>query len=143
MSLQAVLDQVPYVALTGVEVEDYAPGRVVLSLVPSDQVRTHTGSFHAGALFTLGETAASAACSTHPLLAGLRLLARGIEVRFKKPVRGGVTAHAEITVEMAEAVLRGIERSGRHDLEVPVRLLDGTGEVVAVLRGLYGFRDKA
>lgn len=142
MSLQAVLDRVPYVALTGVEVEDYAPGRVVLSLTPSDQVRNHVGSFHAGALFTLAETAASAACATHPALTGLRLLARGVDVRFKKPARAQVTAHAEITAEMAEAVLRGVELHGRYDLEVPVLLLDGHGEIVATVRGSYGFRPR-
>lgn len=140
MSLQAVLDRVPFVALTGVEVEDFAPGRVVLSLTPSDQVRNHRGSFHAGALFTLAETAASAACATHPLLAGQRLLARSLEIRYRRPESVAITAHAEITEEMATAVIQGIERHGRMDLELQVQLMDGYGEVVAVLKGVYGFR---
>ncbi len=142
MSLQSVLDQVPFVAHLGVQVEDYAPGRAVLSLPLAVELRNHVGSVHAGALFSLAETAASAASATHPRLAGLRLLARSLEIRYKKPVRGGVTAHAEITPEMAEAVIAGIAAAGKHDLVVPVELFDGHGNSVAVVRGIYSFRPR-
>ncbi len=143
MSLQPVLDQVPFVAHVGVQVEDYAPGRVVLSLPTVREARNHTGSVHAGALFTLAETAASAACATHPQLTGFRLLARSLDIRYKKPVRGGVTAHAEITPEMARAVLDGVAGVGKHDLLVPVELLDGYGAQVAIVRGVYSFRPRS
>ena len=143
MSLQPVLDQVPFVAHTGLQVEDYAPGRVVLSLPTAAHVQNHVGSVHAGALFLLAETAASAACATHPQLANLRLLARNMDIRFKKPARGGVTAHAEVTEDMARAVRQGIARLGKHELEVLVELLDGHGGTVAQARGVYSFRPRA
>lgn len=140
MSLQAVLDQVPFLAHVGVQVEDYKPGRVVLSLRAAPTVENHVGTMQIGALATLAEAAGSAACATHPDLAGLRMRARGLELRFRRTARPGTTAHAQVTDEMAQAVCHGIGAAGRHDLAVPVDLLDGEGEAVARMIATYSFR---
>ena len=143
MSLQTVLDQVPFIAHLGIQVEDYAPGRVVLSLGCEPHGANHMGTMHAGALFALAETAASAACATHEDLLGLRLRARSAEIRYRRPAAGRVTAHAEITDEMAAAVQQGLERQGRTELVVPVEILDGRGTSVARVMGVYSFRPPA
>lgn len=143
MSLQQVLEQVPFIAHVGVQVEDYAPGRVVLSLGTEPSSANHMGTMHAGALFALAETAASAACATHAELVGLRLRARTAEIRYRRPASGRVTAHAEITDEMAAAVLAGLESQGRIELSVPVEVLDGHGAQVARVLGIYSFRPAA
>ncbi|NOY24552.1 MAG: DUF4442 domain-containing protein [Oligoflexia bacterium] len=143
MSLQQILDQVPFVAHVGVQVEDYAPGRVVLSLGTELNCSNHMGSMHAGAIFVLAETAASAACATHPDLVGLRLRARAAEIRYRRPAQARITAHAEITDEMADAVTAGLATRGRVDLSVPVEIFDGYGNSVARVLGAYTFRPPA
>jgi len=143
MSLQDVLDQVPFVAHVGVQVEDYAPGRVVLSLATQPTSANHMGTLHAGALFTLAETAASAACATHAELRGLRLRARSSELHFRRPASGRVTAHAEVTDDMATLVLEGLDNHGKVDLSVAVEVLDGHGTTVARVVGVYSFRPRA
>jgi thioesterase domain-containing protein len=140
MSLQQVLDQVPFIRHLGVQVEDYSPGRVVLSLATEPTAANHVGTMHAGALFALAEVAASAACATHEDLLGLRLRARGAEVRYRQSAGGQVTAHAEITDEMAASVLEGLAAGGKAELVVPVEILDGRGATVARVTGRYGFR---
>ncbi|MCK6506392.1 DUF4442 domain-containing protein [Myxococcota bacterium] len=140
MSLQQVLDHVPFIRHLGVQVEDYAPGRVVLSLSTEPTAANHVGTMHAGALFALAEVAASAACATHEDLLGLRLRARGVEVRYRQSAAGRVTAHAEVTDEMATAVLEGLAAHGKAELVVPVEILDGRGATVAKVTGRYGFR---
>lgn len=140
MSLQQVLDQVPFIRHLGVQVEDYAPGRVVLALSTEPSAANHVGTMHAGAIFALAETAASAACATHEDLLGLRLRARGADIRFRQSASGRVTAHAEITDEMAAAVVEELARAGKAELIVPVEILDGRGATVARVTGRYGFR---
>src|SRR5215213_2095648 len=103
MSIQPLLDRIPFAHKAGVQCESYAPGRVVLSLALSDSNKNHSGTMHAAGLFTVAETAASAACATHPKLTDLLLLGRTISIKFRRPANGGVTAHAEITDEMASA----------------------------------------
>jgi len=140
MSIQPLLDKIPFAHKAGVQCESYAPGRVVLSLALTDSNKNHAGTMHAAGLFTVAETAGAAACSTHPRLSGLHLLARGMSIRFRRPANGGVQAHAEITEEMATAVEEGVARKGRADLDVPVVIYDGQGTVVAEMLATYHFR---
>ena len=140
MSIQPLLDSIPFVAKTGVHCEDYAPGRVVLSLVPDQSNMNHAATFHAGALFTLAETAGAAACATHPMLSTYQLLARGSNIRFRKGARGSVTAHCHVTTEMARTVDWGVSTTRKADLEVPVQILDGQGDTIAEFVAIYQFR---
>lgn len=140
MSIQSLLDQVPFLSKAGIQCESYSPGRVVLSLPLSDSNKNHVGTMHAAALFTVAEAAGGAACATHPKLRKLRLLARGISIQFRQAANSGVTAHAAITDEMAVAVEVAVEDGGKADLEVPVKVMDGHGAEVAHLTALFHFR---
>lgn len=143
MSLQDLLAQVPFIRHLGVQVEDFSPGRVVLSLSAEPDAATHMGSMHAGALFALAEIAGSAALSTHQQLVGMRVWARAGEIRFRRPATGRVTAHAEITDEMVQAVLRELARAESAEIVVPVEVLDGRGSTVARVTGSYRLRGAA
>jgi len=61
MSIQPLLDQIPFAAKAGVQCESYTPGRVVLSIGLQDSNKNHMGTMHAAALFTVAETAGAAA----------------------------------------------------------------------------------
>jgi uncharacterized protein (TIGR00369 family) len=140
VSIQPLLDRIPFAAKAGVQCESYAPGRVVLSLALTDSNKNHAGTMHAAALFTVAETAGAAACSTHLRLSGFHLLARGMSIRFRRPANGGVQAHATITEEMADAVEQGVAKKGRADLDVPIVIYNGQGVVVAEMLATYHFR---
>jgi uncharacterized protein (TIGR00369 family) len=142
MSIQPLLDKIPFAAKAGVQCESYAPGRVVLSLALTDSNRNHVGTMHAAGLFTVAETAGAAACATHPKLEGLRLLARAVTIRFRRPSTGGVSAHAEITDEMASAVETSIAAKGKADLDVPIQVYDGHGALIAEVFATYHMRKK-
>lgn len=141
MSLQALLDLVPFARHLGVQVEDASPGRVVLALSAEPDAATHTGAMHAGALFSLAELAGSAAVSTHPVLRGMRVRARSAEIRYKQPATGRVTAHAEVTAELAERVGRELAAAGVAELLLPVEVLDGRGATVARVTASYRLRE--
>lgn len=139
MSIQAILDNIPFVAKAGVRCEEYAPGSVTLSLPDHRSNHNHAGSLHTGALFTLAETAGSAACATHPDLAGYQLMAKGFGIQFRTAAQGGVRARCQLTPEMARTVLWGVTTTGRADLEVPVEVTDARGEIVADFTASYQF----
>ena len=54
-------DAVPFARHAGVEITEIADGFAVAQLVQSQPLSNHLGSVHAGAIFTLGETASGAA----------------------------------------------------------------------------------
>lgn len=139
MSLQAVLDSIPFVAKVGVRCESFAPGRIALALADQSANHNHAGSLHAGALFTLAETAGSAACATHPDLQSYQLMAKGMAVQFRTAPVGGVVARCHLTPEMARTVLWGVTTTGRSELEVPIEITDSRGEIVAEFTASYQF----
>lgn len=139
MSIQAVLDSIPFVAKVGVRCEAFAPGKVALSLPDAKSNQSHAATLHAGALFTLAETTGSAACATHPDLQNYQLMAKGFSVTYRTAAVGGVTARCHVTPEMARTVLWGVTTTGRAEIEIPVEITDSRGEVVAEFTAHYQF----
>lgn len=139
MSLQPVLDSIPFVAKVGIRCDAFAPGKIALSLPDNKGNHNHAGGLHAGALFTLAETAGSAAAATHPDLASYQLMAKGFNIVYHHPPVGGVQARCHVTAEMARTVLWGVTTTGKADLEIPVEIYDSRGELVAEFAASYSF----
>ena len=136
--LEQILNTVPYLATLGISVEEARPGQVVLRLPALEGNTTHDGVLHSAAMFAVGEVAAGVAVGTQPQLVGYTHLLRGTRIRYAAVSRKDVTAHAAITPEMVEAIV-GSE-SGRTEVQVPVRVMDGHGGDVAELIVSYSFR---
>lgn len=139
MSIQAVLDSIPFVAKVGVRCEAFAPGKVALSLPDAKSNQNHAATLHAGALFTLAETAGSAALATHPDLQGYQLMAKGFTVQYRTAAVGAVTARCEVSPELARTILWGVTTTGKASAEIPVELTDSRGELVAEFTAHYQF----
>ena len=139
MSLQPVLDSIPFVAKVGIRCDAFAPGKIALSLPDNKGNHNHAAGLHAGALFTLAETAGSAAAATHPDLASYQLMAKGFTVQYRQAPAGGVVARCHVTPEMARTVLWGVTTTGKADLELPVEIYDSRGELVAEFTAHYSF----
>lgn len=140
MSLQALLDSIPFVAKTGLRCDDYAPGKITLSLPPHSSNMSHAGMVHAGAMFTLAETAGAAACATHPELQGYPLSVKSFSMQYHTGTAGLVVARAFVTNEMARSVAWGVTTTGKADMELRVELFDGVGNPVAEFTALYHLR---
>lgn len=97
------------------------------------ELTNHIGSVHAGALFTLAETASGGAMMASFGAAvgeGVRPLVRRSEIRYLRVARGEIIATARIA-EPAEAIADRLARDGRTDFEVAVALTDAEGQTVA------------
>jgi acyl-coenzyme A thioesterase PaaI-like protein len=131
---------VPFISTLGLSVEESRPGQVVLRLPLATANLAHGGVLHTATLFAVGEIAAGVAIGTHPRLAPVTKLLKASRIEYLAPSGKDVTAHAMVTAEMVQAVLNGVERDGKAQVEIPVQLMDGHGKDVAEVVCVYTFK---
>ncbi|MCC5611723.1 DUF4442 domain-containing protein [Nostoc sp. CHAB 5834] len=124
----------PFVATTGVEVIEVAAGRAVCALEQRPEVGNHINSIHAGALFTLGETASGAAMSgTFAMqLLSVRPVATGATIRYVKVAKGRVVAEAQVRGS-TEDLAAELERDAKTAFTIDVTLVNAETETVATM----------
>jgi len=123
---------VPFAAHTGVELLEIGAGRAVARLVQRPEVCNHIGTLHAGALFTLGETASGGAMSGAfaERILSVRPVAAAARITYAKTARGSITATA-ITAISAPDLLARLEAEGKVQFDVEVEFADEQGQAVA------------
>jgi acyl-coenzyme A thioesterase PaaI-like protein len=99
--------------------------------IDTTEHRNHLGTLHAGALFTLGETASGAAIAgaIAPILQDAKPLAKTARIEYLRPARGEITATA--TIPDPSALQARVSSNGRVSVLASVRLHDATGAEVA------------
>lgn len=125
-----VEELIPFVKKTGVRVEELSATKVKLKLPHDPSNLNPMGILHAGATFTLAETAAAALCLM-ALGQGVMFLAKRVEIQFKRPGKGDVTATAQLTPVEAQRIADGAQRDGKVDAPITVDVVDAVGEPVA------------
>lgn len=136
---------VPFARLLGIEVEALDARQARTRLAAQAQLSNHVGTVHAGALFTVCETASGAALAGAmvSVVMRTRFVVRDAQVEYLKPALGEVRARARL-VEEAAAVLQALQRDGRADVAVDVSAVtaaaDGAENLVA--RASFNWRLK-
>src|SRR4051794_30686423 len=124
---------VPFVRTLGIEVTDVREDDGVLvaeaTLPDVEGQRNHVGGPHAGAMFTLGESASGAVvlAGFADLLDRATPLAVSAEIRYLRLARGAVRAVARISRPVAE-VRAELADGRRPEFTVQVRLSTADGE---------------
>jgi acyl-coenzyme A thioesterase PaaI-like protein len=97
---------VPFAKHVGIELLEIAPGKGVAILGETATSVNHIGSQHAGALFTLGETASGAAMAGTfaDLMLNIRPVASDASLEYRKLARGKITAIAITSDDPAMSV---------------------------------------
>jgi uncharacterized protein (TIGR00369 family) len=120
---------IPFVKKTGVVVDELSPTKVKLRLPLDPSNLNPMGILHAGPVFTVAETAAAALCVMS--LAGVSFIAKGVDIKFKRPGRGDVFGVAQLTPVDAQRIVDAAQRDGKVDAPIQVEVLDTTGEMVS------------
>lgn len=121
---------VPFVATLGLEYLELDAERAVLRLRDEPSFHNHVGGLHAGAMFTLAESASGAIviASFGDLLDRVTPLAASAQITYRRLARGPVTAEARL--ERAAAEVRAeLDRTGatvQFPVSVVLRTEDGT-----------------
>ena len=116
------LTDIPYAHYTRITEEK---GHLSLHFHPD--LLNHIGTLHAGALFTLAETASGfylASLFPDEDTTNLIPLLRNSEVKYKHPATGTIYATASINEEKLVHFRSQIERRGRATITVSITLLD-------------------
>jgi acyl-coenzyme A thioesterase PaaI-like protein len=132
---------VPFVRTLNLEFVELSAERAVLRLPDDPALHNHLGGPHAGAMFTLGESATGAIVlgSFADLLATHTPLAQGAQIRYRALAHGPVTAEATLTTPAA-AVRQTLADEGKTRFDVGVVLRDHTGTPTAEMTVTWALR---
>jgi uncharacterized protein (TIGR00369 family) len=123
---------VPFAGHLGLEITHIGEGEAVVRLPEGPELTNHVGSQHAGALFTVAETASGAAFvgAFAERLGDVTPLARSAEISYEKIANGPIEATAKLAVDPAEA-LATLDAEGKVVFPCQIELTDAAGQRVA------------
>src|SRR3954449_11383728 len=114
------------------EIVSIGEGEATVVLPERPELLNHVGSQHAGALFTVAETASGAAFvgAFAERLGDVTPLARSAEISYEKIAKGPIEARAKLAVPAAEA-LSTLDAEGKVVFPCEIELTDASGQRVA------------
>jgi uncharacterized protein (TIGR00369 family) len=123
---------VPFAGYLGLEITSVSEGEAVVRLPERPELTNHVGSQHAGALFTVAETASGAAFvgAFAERMGDVTPLARKAEISYEKIAKGPIDAKAKLGVPPAEA-LATLDADGKVIFPCEIELTDAAGQRVA------------
>lgn len=130
MDLAGLLDGIPYLVPHRVSATVADDGAVVVRMPFLPAVTNYVGIVHAGALFTLAETAAGVAANRLVEDRGGFVLLRGAYSRFARRADSETTATARVPAERAELARSEFSRNGQADVAVVATVTAANGSLV-------------
>lgn len=132
---------VPFVRTLGLEYLELSAGRALLRLPDRSDLHNHVAGPHAGAMFTLGESATGAVVigSFSDLLGTYTPLAAGAQIRYRALAMGPVTAEARLASPAAE-IRSELAAAGKVRFDVDVVLRDEAGTTTGEMTVSWALR---
>lgn len=132
-------DKIAFVKRMNLKAEVLEPGFVRLR-VPLAGNENHIGSMYAGALFTLAEIPGGALFLTSFDASKFYPIVKEMNLRFRRPATGDIVVEARLSAEEIERLQNQAQANGKAEYVLELQLTDGSGEVVALSRGIYQLR---
>jgi acyl-coenzyme A thioesterase PaaI-like protein len=139
---QSLLDSIAYVAWHGHKIVDEGVGWVKVTQPGRDDLLNYVGAAHAGAIFTLAETAGGVAADGIARPLGAFILLRGAEVKYTRRASGALVAGAHTTGQARDETARRFALDARADIAVDVVVDDADGQRVFESRFQYALRPR-
>jgi len=138
---QMMTATVPMVRTLGLQFDQTTPDLAVVRLPDQPAVHNHVGGPHAGAIFTLAETASGALllAAFGDQLGRAVPLAVSAQIRYLKLARGEVTATARLARPRAEVVAE-LDAGQRPEFTVEVEVIRADGAVTAQMSVVWTLR---
>lgn len=129
---QQMMSTLPLVNLLGIQIEEIGNGTARVVMPADPKINNHLGSQHAGAVFTLAETASGAAMAGGfaDLIMELRPVAKEARIQYLKVLKGSTRAEGKVTGDLAELKAR-LKADGKIAFPVQVDIIDSEGTLVA------------
>ncbi|MGY4531537.1 acyl-coenzyme A thioesterase PaaI-like protein [Pseudomonas sp. TE3786] len=136
---QLTEEQIAFVKRCQLKAEVLEPGRVRLCM-PLAGNQNHIGSMYAGALFTLAEIPGGALFLTSFDTQRFYPIIKEMNLRFRRPATGDIRVEAVLAADEIERLQGAANETGKAEYVLELKLVDGSGEVVAESRGVYQLR---
>lgn len=136
-AIEGMLQRIPYLEPTPVDVLDQRGGAVRMRLPFGRPVTNIVGTVHAGALFTLAETAAGVAAFGVIPGAQPMVLLRHADVRYTRRADSDITAMATVAEGAPADIAARFADDGRADVTIAVTIADASG--TGVFEGTYDY----
>jgi uncharacterized protein (TIGR00369 family) len=134
-------EAVPFAKYLGIELLEVGDGFASAPLVQRPDLSNHIGTMHAGALFTLAETASGAAMAGAfvDMIGGLRPVAAEAQISYLKLAKGTVSCTAA-TAEPGEALRRKLRKEQVVVFDVLMDLFREDGQRAATMKTAWNVR---
>jgi acyl-coenzyme A thioesterase PaaI-like protein len=126
--LEALLARIPYLAPHGLQAALAADGSVTVHQPFRPALANYVGIVHAGAIYTLAETAAGIVANELVSDLGGFILLSGASVRYTRRVEGDADATGRVDPAQAAAARARFESEGRAEIAVEVIVTAADGE---------------
>ncbi|MGW1071676.1 DUF4442 domain-containing protein [Streptomyces sp. NPDC002537] len=132
---------VPMARTLNLVFDETTPDRAVVHLPDQPDYHNHVGGPHAGAMFTLAESASGAIvlAAFGAQLSRAVPLAVSAEIRYKKLAKGPVTATAELGRPASEVVAE-LDAGGRPEFPVHIAITREDGDVTGEMTVVWTLR---
>lgn len=126
---------VPFARHAGVKLTHVEEGLARAALEQTASSVNHIGTQHAGALFTLGETASGGAMAGvfADRILSVRPIAGEAQIRYTRLAKGLIVAEARV-VGSRDVLIAALERDKKVAFDVTVTMSDAEGKEVATMR---------
>jgi uncharacterized protein (TIGR00369 family) len=132
MIKQQMTSTVPFAAHNGVNIVEISDGEAIAKISQTPNSINHIGSQHAGALFTLGETASGCAMAgtfaEHIL--SIRPLAVDARIKYTKIAKGSIKARATVGAD-TNALRATLLAEGKISFNIDVAMTDEANRIVS------------
>ena len=124
------ITKLPFVEKVGIKRND----NNLLELLFDETVQNHMQTIHAGAQYTLAETASGEVLQTEfpELLGTVVPVLRESQVKYKKPAMKTITAIASIALEAKQKFNEQLGKKGRASISVNVNVKDSQDTVTCI-----------
>lgn len=131
-------DTVPFARHAGVVLDEIADGTAVASLPASAEILNHVATVHAGAMFTLAETASGAAMAgaLAASLFEIRPIVSTAAIEYAKPATAPLTAVATLA-RPGHELRAALTADGRVSFDADVVVTDAGARDVARFRATW------
>ncbi len=140
MNIQETIAAIPYLPIHEVSVDIGQNGEVVARMPFRREITNYVGTVHAGALFTLAETAAGVAAFGIVPDNRAFVMLRGATVGYTRRAEYDLIATANVATAVADGTRRQFEADGKADADVTVSIADAQGEQVFLATFDYALR---
>jgi uncharacterized protein (TIGR00369 family) len=139
---QSLLESIAYVAWHGLKVVDQGAGWVKIAQPTRDDLLNFLGVAHAGAMYTLAETAGGVAADSVARPLGAFILLRGAEVNYTRRATGTLSAHAVADEPTRTETVRRFAEDKRANISIDVVIQDADDQCVFEGRFHYALRPR-